>query len=74
VRARAIVEAAAGEAVAVCHLDGVDPGRVERGDDLRHVVATDPVPDGVHAVTQGDVLEEDAGGCAGSVRYREATK
>ena len=36
-RAGAVVERAAGEAVAVGDLDGVDPGVVERRDDARDV-------------------------------------
>jgi hypothetical protein len=40
-------------------LDGVHAGRVEGGGDPRDVGRGDAVPDGVHAVAQGHVLDED---------------
>lgn len=57
VAARTVVDRAAGQAVAVGDLDRVDPGGVERRDDPPHVGGVDAVPDGVHAVPQGDVLD-----------------
>jgi hypothetical protein len=59
VAARPVVEVAAGQAVTVRHLDGVDTGRVERRHDLADTARRDAVPDGVHAVPEGDVLQED---------------
>ena len=56
-----VVDRAAGEAVAVGDLDRVDAGGVEGGDDALDVVWGDAVADGVHAVAQGDVLDEDRG-------------
>ena len=60
-RAGAVVQAAAGEAVAVGHLDGIDAGGIEGGHDLPHVLGRDAVPDGMHAVAQGHVLDEELG-------------
>ncbi len=62
VGAGAVVQAAAGEAVAVGHLDGIDAGRIEGSDDPPHVLGRDAVPDRMHAVAQGDVLDEEPGG------------
>jgi len=42
-------------------LDGIDAGIVERGDDPLHVLRVDPVADGVHPVTQRDVLDVEVG-------------
>lgn len=54
VAAGAVVEGAAGQAVAVGDRDGVDACGVEGGGDA--------VPDGVHAVPQSDVLDVELGG------------
>ena len=45
-------------------LDGVDAGGVEGGDDPADVVGVDAVADGVHAVAQGDVLDEELRSCS----------
>lgn len=62
VAAGAVVEAAAGQAVAVGDLDRVHAGPVEGGGDLRHELGGDAVPDGVHAVPEGDVLDVEPAG------------
>ena len=59
VRAEAVVEAAAGQPVAVGDLDGVHPGGVQRGGDGRDAADGEAVADGVHAVAQGHVLDVD---------------
>ena len=59
----AVGEAAAGEAVAVGYFDGVDAGGVQCSGDSADVLGAEAVADGVHAVAQGDVLDEDAGRC-----------
>ncbi len=59
-RAVAVVDAGAGQAVAVGDLDGVDPGRVERGGDPGDLAGGVAVGDGVHAVAQGHVLDVEA--------------
>ncbi|MEY9995496.1 hypothetical protein ABIE67_007528 [Streptomyces sp. V4I8] len=41
-------------------LDRVDTRRVQGGCDAAHVDRVDAVPDGVHAVAQGDVLDVQA--------------
>jgi hypothetical protein len=56
VAARPVDEAGAGQPVAVRDLDRVHAGRVEGGGDPRGLLRRDPVPGGVHAVAQGDVL------------------
>src|ERR1700722_1486536 len=58
VAARAVVNAPASKAVAVRDLDRVDSGGVQRGDDSPHPLGGDPVPEGVHAIAQGHVLDE----------------
>lgn len=58
VAAGTVVQRSAGESVAVGDLDAVDTGGVERGHDLADVVGGDAVADGVHAVAEGDVLDE----------------
>ena len=55
--AEAIVEAGALKAVAMRHFDGIDLRQIERLRDLAHVIEAVLVPDGVHAITQGDVLD-----------------
>jgi hypothetical protein len=40
-------------------LDRVDPGVVEGGHDAAQVIRGDPVPDRVHPVAQGHVLNVD---------------
>jgi hypothetical protein len=46
----------------VRHLDRVDAGGVERAHGPADVGGGDAVPDGVHAVAQSDVLDEQFGG------------
>ena len=55
----AVVERAASEAVTVCYFDRVDAGSVESCDDPLDVGGRNAVADSVHAVTKGDVLDED---------------
>src|SRR5690606_4357844 len=62
VAAEAVGDGGAGQAVAVGHLDGVDAGVVERGDDALDVGDGVLVPDGVAAVAQGHVGDEDLPG------------
>jgi len=57
VAAEAVVEARSTQPVAVRHLDGVDPGGVERQADVGEVDERVLVADCMHAVTQGDVLD-----------------
>src|SRR3546814_2853047 len=52
VRAEAIVEAGAVEAVAMRYLDRIDAGLLERLSDRAHMIDTVHVADGVHAVAQ----------------------
>ena len=59
VRAGAVVERAAGEAVTVRNFDRVDAGSVESCDDPLDVGRRDAVANSVHAVAKGDVLDED---------------
>lgn len=42
-------------------LDRIDPGSVECCDDPADIGRCDAVTDGVHAIAQGDVLDEDVG-------------
>ncbi len=56
VRAEAIVEARARKPVAMCDLDRVNPGFVERLRDRLHMVDAVHVADRVHPVAQRDVL------------------
>lgn len=60
IAAGAVGEAAAGQSVAVGHLDGVDARGVEGGDDPCDVLGSDAVAYGVHAVAECDVLQEQA--------------
>jgi hypothetical protein len=53
----AVGGAGAAEAVAVGDLDGVHPGPVECGHDVADLGGGVAVPDGVHAVPQGHVLD-----------------
>ncbi|MCY1298924.1 hypothetical protein D9M70_484330 [compost metagenome] len=55
VRAEAVVERRALQAVAVGDFDGVDPGRIQRTGDGTHVVEAVLVADRMAAVAQGDV-------------------
>src|SRR3546814_20142649 len=57
VPAEAVVEAGAGQAVAVRDLDRRHPGLVQGLRDRAHVVESVLVADGVHAVAQGHVLD-----------------
>ncbi len=57
VRAKAVVEGRAGDAVAVADLDRVDAGAVERAGDLAHRLQMILVTDRMHPVTQRDVLD-----------------
>src|SRR3546814_19628635 len=56
VPAEAVVEAGAGQAVAVRDLDRRHPGLVQGLRDRAHGVESAPVAGGVHAVAQGHVL------------------
>jgi hypothetical protein len=56
VAARPVDQARAGQPVAVRDLDRVHAGRVEGGGDPGGLLRRDPVPGGVHAVPQGDIL------------------
>jgi hypothetical protein len=58
VAARPVGQAGAGQPVAVGDLDRVHAGRVEGSGDPRGLLRPDPVAGGVHAVPQGDVLNE----------------
>src|SRR3546814_2133866 len=57
VRAEAIVEAGAVEAVAMRYLDRIDAGLLERLSDRAHMIDTVHVADGVHAVAQRHILD-----------------
>src|SRR3546814_18641877 len=57
VRAEAIVEAGAVEAVAMRYLDRIDAGLLERLSDRAHMIDTVHVADGVHAVAQRHFLD-----------------
>ncbi len=54
-RAEAVVEAGALQAVAVGHFDGVDLGQVQGAGDVLHVLDRVLVANRVAAVAQGDV-------------------
>lgn len=61
VGADAVVDAGAGQSVAVGDLDGGDPGGVQGGGDGTGLLDGVAVPHGVHAVAQGDVLDVQRG-------------
>ena len=61
VRAEPVVEARAGQAVAVADFDGIDARAIERRRDRSTCVHRILVPDGVHAVAQRDVLDVELG-------------
>src|SRR5690606_5073891 len=63
---RPVVHRTTGQPVTVRDLDGVDTRGVERGHDLAHVLRGDAVADGMHAVAQGHILNENRG------RFRRA--
>src|SRR5687768_14795528 len=66
-RAEAVVEARPRKAVAMRDLDRVDPGLVERGGDRADLLDPVHVPDRVHPVAQGDVLDVEPGAALGIV-------
>src|SRR3546814_12795774 len=57
VRAEAIVEAGAVEAVAMRYLDRIDAGLLERLSDRAHMIDTVHVAHGVHAVPQLHIMD-----------------
>ena len=57
VTARTVGDARAGQSVPVRHLNRVDSCRVQRGGDRRGLLRREPMPGGVHAVAQRDVLD-----------------
>ncbi len=59
VRAGAVGQCRAGQPVAMRDLDRVDARGVQRGRDVGHLLEGVPVPHGVHAVPQRDVLDVD---------------
>lgn len=56
-----IGQARARQPISVCDLDRVDSGGIERCGDVADLVGPQLVPDGVHAVAQGDVLDVEHG-------------
>ncbi|OKH64298.1 hypothetical protein EB73_24590 [Mycobacterium sp. SWH-M3] len=60
VGAGSVGQAAAGQTVTVGHFDGGDAGLVERPGDPAHIVEGERVPDRVHPVAQGHVLDVEA--------------
>jgi hypothetical protein len=75
VAARAVGQARAGQPVAVGDLDGVHSGGIDGRGDRAHLVGVHPVPDGVHAVAQGHVLDVELGNahCRASTRWSAST-
>jgi hypothetical protein len=71
VRAKAVIEARAVQAVAMRHLDRVDPGGIECPGDRADMVDAVPVADRVHAVAQRHVLDVELG--AGGIEIAHAT-
>jgi len=61
VAAGPVGQAGTGQSVAVRHLDRVHAGGVERPGDISRPLGPDPMPDGMHAVSQRDVLDIDSG-------------
>ena len=59
IRAETVIQRRTGKPVAMRDLDRIDPGRIERGDDLGHAVRRDLVANGMHAVAQRHVLQVD---------------
>lgn len=62
VRAGPVVDRTARQTVAVCDLDRVHAGLVERCHDAGDIDRADAVANGVHAVPEGDVLDVDLRG------------
>ena len=60
VRGETVVHRAATEAVAVGHFDQRNAGGIQALGDALHLLQTDLVALGVHAVTQGHVMQSDA--------------
>lgn len=74
VGADAVGDAGAGQAVAVRDLDGPNAGRVEGAGDGAGLFDGVAVPDGVHPVPQGDVLDVQGGHLAASVMWWAARR